>query len=198
MTNEWTVGGIVILFIGYIVVWMVPVLLLAGLLAYILQKVKNIRTQVAILISLGIIAVLFSMADLIFPQGVSLSYLLLSPVSLFWALAIVFPLVVLWHHSQERASPMDAVICTLAVSSIFLVLAIILLIIGLATQILFLDPLLFLEFVLPTPGFLLYIYPPELVWLLRFGIVLGLAALSYLVLRSYRTVRRKRNAGSNK
>ena len=198
MTNEWTVGGIVILFIGYIIMTMVPVLLLAGIIAYILQKVKDVRTQVVILVALGIIAALFSLPVLFFPPGISSSYLLLSPVSLLWELAIVLPLIVLWHYSSERVSSMDAVICTISVSVIFLILAIVLLILAFATRTLLLDPLLFLQFVLPTPDPVTNgVYFSLPIWVLRFSIVPGLASLSYLLMRGFRTIRRKRIEESN-
>jgi hypothetical protein len=196
MTSEWTIGTYSLILIGYIVVWMVPVLLLAVIIAYVLERVKDFRTQVAILFSLGVIAFLFSLGVIFSPQGSLSSYLLFSPLSLFWALAIVLPLVILWHYSPEKPSSMDVVICTFAVSAIILVLAIVLLIVAFITQSVLIDPLLFLQFVLPTPGLVLYIYPPELVWFLRFCIVLGLAALSYLLLRSYRTFRQKRSESS--
>jgi hypothetical protein len=193
MTNEWTIGTSIFLLIVYIVAWMVPVLLLAGIIAYILERVKDFRTQVAILFSLGVIAFLFSLGVIFSPQGSPSSYLLLSPLSLFWALAIVLPLVILWHYSPERTSSMEAVVCTLIVSAIFLALAVALLMIGYITQSILIDPLLFLQFVLPTPVSVLYSYPSGLVWFLRFCIILGIATLSYLLLRSYRTLHRKRS-----
>lgn len=197
MTNEWTVGTYSLLLISYIVLWMVPVLLLSGIIAYVLKRVKDIRTQIAILFSLAIIAFLISQGLLFSAQERYSSHVFFSPLSLFWALAIVIPLVVMWRYSREKPSSMDAVVCTLYVSAIVFVLAVVLIMVAFIKQSVLIDPFLFLQFVLPTPALILYTHPIELFWFPRFCIILGLAALSYLLMTSYRALREKKKERSH-
>jgi hypothetical protein len=176
---------------------MVPVLLLAGIIAFVLNMVKDIRIQIAILFSLGIIAFFFSQGILTSVQESYPSHSFFSPLSLFWALAIVIPLVIMWRYTPEKPTALDAVVCTLSVSALVFVLAVVLIMVALIKQSVLIDPFPFLQFVLPVPALFIYVYPPEFFWFPRFCIILALAALSNLLIISYRVLREKKKERSH-
>jgi hypothetical protein len=109
VTNEWTLGTIIFLFIAYIVVAMIPVFFMTGLSAYLIQKVKDIRGQAVILIGLGVAALILT--PLSFNSPAVLGYLVFMPMVLWWTIAIVLPFLILRNISGYKPEWSDALIC---------------------------------------------------------------------------------------
>ena len=191
MTNEWTLGTIIFLFIAYIVVGMIPVFFMTGLSAYLIQKVKDIRRQAVILICLGIAALILT--PLSFNSPVVYGYLVFMPMVLWWTIAIVLPFLILRNISGYKPEWSDALICTLYVSALFLAIALIAIMFDLPTQTVVFDPMVILQFLLPTgvpnpPGNI-----PWVAYLfIRVVVVMGLAVLSYGILEGVRRISRNR------
>jgi hypothetical protein len=191
VTNEWTLGTIIFLFIAYIVVAMIPVFFMTGLSAYLIQKVKDIRRQAVILICLGVAALILT--PLSFNSPAVYGYLVFMPMVLWWTIAIVLPFFILRNISGFKPEWSDAVICTMYVSALFLAIALIAIMFDLPTQTVVYDPMVILQFLLPTgvPN-----PPGNIPWVayqfIRVVVVMGLAVLSYGILEGVRRISRNR------
>jgi hypothetical protein len=191
VTNEWTLGTIIFLFIAYIVVAMIPVFFMTGLSAYLIQKVKDIRRQAVILICLGVAALILT--PLSFNSPAVYGYLVFMPMVLWWTIAIVLPFFILRNISGYKPEWSDAVICTLYVSALFLAIALIAIMFDLPTQTVVYDPMVILQFLLPTgvPN-----PPGNIPWIeyqfIRVVVVMGLAVLSYGIFEGVRRISRNR------
>lgn len=171
---------------------MVPVLLLTGMIAYLIKRGQDIRIQLAVLIVIGMMAFIFSMFSPNSSSGSFFGYLLLSPMTLWWAIAIFLPFFIIRHFFGPVMDWTEPILCTLFISVIFLVIAIIVLILDLMVQSVMYDPLLVLQFLLPTPGpGSPEEIPSSIFQIFRFLIIVGLAVVSYLLIRLIRILRLK-------
>ena len=187
MTNEWTIGTIIFLFIAYIVVAMIPVFFMTGLFAYIIQRTGTIRRQAVILIGIGVAAVI--LMPLSFTSPAMYGYLVFMPMVLWWTIAIVLPFFILCNVRGHKPEWSDALICTLYLSALFLAIALIAVLLDLPTQTVIYDPMVILQFLLPTgspnpPGHI----PWVAYQFTRFVVVLGLAVLSYGLMEGIRRI----------
>ncbi len=191
MTNEWTLWTIIFLFIAYIVVAMIPVFFLTGFFSYRIQKVNEICRQAIILIGLGVAALI--LIPLSFTSPAMYGYLVFMPMVLWWTIAIVLPFFILSNVPGHKPEWSDALIGTLYLSALFLAIALIAVLLDLPTQTIIYDPMVILQFLLPTgsPN-----PPGNIPWVayqfIRVGIVMGLAFLSYGILEGVRRISGKR------
>jgi hypothetical protein len=191
VTNEWTLWTIIVLFIAYIVAAMIPVFFLTGLFSHMIQKVNEIRRQAIVLIGLGVAALI--LMPLSFTSPAVYGYLVFMPMVLWWTIAIVLPFFILRTISGHKPEWSDALTCTLYLSALFLAIALIAVLLDLPTQTVIYDPMVILQFLLPTgsPN-----PPGNIPWaeyqFIRVIVVMGLAFLSYGILEGVRRISGKR------